>query len=114
VAIYAITIFYGGVKLRPHGQKLIIGDEGRMATLTILLYHIFAGLLNENNLGLGSQSKDRRMTGAILCLEIVVVKDIVVRDMAVVAIGPCMMRTVAPGSVLRPHNVAIDTGLRTV
>ncbi len=114
VTINAITIFNVWMKSRPHGLQFIIGNEVSVAPLTILLNRVLACLLNKNDLRLVAKGKYGRMPRAILGFKIIVVQKIVVGHMAVVAIGPGMMRAVAPGGILRPHYVAVDTGLRPI
>ena len=50
------------------------------------------------------------MAHSILSLEVILIQHVVVRNMAVVAGGIVAMCAVAPGGVLRSHNMAVDTG----
>jgi len=51
---------------------------------------------------------------SVFRLEIVFVEHIVMGNVAVVAVRPLTMGAVRPGSVLRGHDMAIDTGFRFV
>jgi len=54
------------------------------------------------------------MTHPVLGFEKVFVEYIVVRHMAVVAIGNPSMRPMGPGGILGSHNMAVHTGLRLI
>ena len=50
------------------------------------------------------------MPETVFRFKVIVVKLVVVRNMAIVAIGPFAMAAVTPCSVLRCHDVAVYTG----
>jgi hypothetical protein len=85
-----------------------------MATYTVPVNNFTTGFMNENNLGFKPQSEHRGMAKTVLCLEVIFVKYIVMRYMAIVAVSLFTVRAVIPRSVLGGHNMAVNTGLRPV
>jgi hypothetical protein len=65
-------------------------------------------------LRLQPESKHGSMTHPVLGLEKILVKDIVVGNMTIVAIGNPAVRTMTPGSILRGHDMTVHTGLRLI
>ena len=83
-----------------------------MTPQAIVLNYLFPFLFDKNHLGFLSQGKHGGMPETVLGLKIVLVKYVVVRDMAVVAGGSLPVGAVAPGGILRSHNVTVYTGGR--
>jgi hypothetical protein len=82
-----------------------------MAAYAVLMNYIPSGLMNKNNLRLQAEGKHGGMAHSVFRFEEVLVEHVVVRYVAIVAIGVPAVRAVVPGGVLRCHNVAIDTSL---
>ena len=85
-----------------------------MTTDAILLYHFNSCLFDKNNLGLGSERKYSCMAHTVFRFKKVRPKDIIMRDMTIVATGFFSMRTVRPGSILRCHDMAVHAGFRFI
>jgi hypothetical protein len=85
-----------------------------MTADTILMYHISSGLMNKNYLWFKPEGKHGCVAHSVFGLKKVFVENVVVRYMAIVAIGVFAVRTVPPGGILRRHNMAIDTGFRLI
>ena len=81
-----------------------------MATNAILVHHIASGFMNENHRRLHPEGKHRSMTHPVFCFEKILVENVVMWHVALVAIGVLPVRAVAPCSILRRDNVAIDAG----
>jgi hypothetical protein len=103
------------------GQVLIrrkpgvpVFKQAFMTSQAVFLDDMFPFLLDENNLGFVAQGKDSGMPQTVLCLEIVFVEYIIMRHMAIIAIGNFPVCTVVPGGVLRSHYMAIHACLRPV
>lgn len=67
-----------------------------------------------NNFRFRPRGENGRMVQPILGFEEVFVKYIVMRHMAVVAMGHFPVGAMIPGNVLGSHDVAIDTSLRVI
>jgi hypothetical protein len=93
------------------GHTQIAGQQMLVAPDAIVLYHFPSGFVNEYNLWFKPQCKHIRMPRPVFCLEIIMVEDIVVRNMTIVARGTFAMAAMVPGSILRRHNMAVDTCL---
>lgn len=85
-----------------------------MASDTVIFYNIQPGLFNKYHLWLGAQAEDGCMSQAVFCLEEILVKNIVMRDMAIVAISFSPVRAVAPCRILWRHDMAIHAGGRII
>ena len=85
-----------------------------MTTDTILMNNFLTSLVNENDLRFEAQGKHGGMTHSILGFKKIFIENIVVWNMAIVAIGIFAVRTMRPGGILRRHDVAIDASFRIV
>ena len=92
----------------------MIAKQCSMTPEAILLHHMFALLLDKNDLGFFAKGENCGMPEAILGLEIVFIDCIVMGDMALITIGPFPMRAVIPGGILGCHDVAVHTGGRII
>jgi hypothetical protein len=81
-----------------------------MTSDTIIFYNIYSCFTDENHLRLGTHRKYRGMSQSVFGFEIVFVENIIMRHMAVVATGFSPVGTVAPGGILRCHDVAVHAG----
>jgi hypothetical protein len=72
------------------------------------------GRFNLNNLGFEPECEHSGMAQPIHCFEVIFIHCIVLRHMAIVAMGNLAVRTVAPGGILRRHNMTIYAGLRII
>jgi len=93
------------------GKKAAVGNKIRMASYTIFVHHFPALFLNEDHLGFPAQGEYRCMPKPVLRLEIVLVYKIIMRNMAIVAVGDLSVGAVHPGLVLGRHDMAVDAGL---
>ncbi len=66
----------------------MVGEQIGMTPEAVVLYHMFSLLLDKDYLGFIAECKNGSMPETILCLEIVFVEHIVMRNMAIVAVGP--------------------------
>ena len=89
-------------------------QQGSVAPEAIILDHLLSLLLDKNDLGFSSKGKNGGMPEAILGFKIVFIDRIVMRNMAIVAVGPLPVRTVIPGGILWCHDVAVHTGGRII
>jgi len=85
-----------------------------MATDTIFLYYLNTCLFDKDHLRFGPERKNCGMTHAILRFKIVLPENIIMWDMALVTIGDCAVRTMAPGCILWRHDVAVHAGFRLI
>jgi hypothetical protein len=69
------------------GNKFGIEQQVGMTTDAVVMHHIPACLMNKNHLRFHPQGKYGSMPHAILSLEKVLTKDIVMRNMTVITIG---------------------------
>ena len=81
-----------------------------MTTYAISMYNFPARLFNKDNLWLLPQREDSRMPHAVLCLKIILIQDIIMRNMAIVTIGNFPVGTMKPGRILRRHDMTVHTG----
>jgi len=114
VTFYAATPFpdppvhpYGGFEFGIYQQFLMTPD-------TVVLHHPGAGFQNTNYLPLHSQGEQGRVAQSVVGFKIILTENIVVRHMAIVAMGIFAMRTVVPGGILGRHDMAVDTSFRPV
>jgi hypothetical protein len=68
-------------------KKPAVGKQFPMAAYAVPVNNFTTGFMNENNLGFKPQSEHSGMTKTIFCLEIVFIKNIVMRHMAIVAVS---------------------------
>ena len=104
----------------PSGMFFQVSGTGRntwtciekplVTTQAVCMHGIFAGIFDKYDLGFPAESEDGGMPQAVLCLEEIFIEHIVVRYMAIVAVGYPAMGTVRPGGVLRCHDVAVGAG----
>jgi len=66
--------------------------------------------MNPDHLRFHPQCEYRGMPHAVLGLKEVMIENIVVRNMAVIAVGVLPVRVVRPCGILGCHNVAVNTG----
>ena len=85
-----------------------------MAADTIILNNFLTCFMNKNYLRFPSEGINSGVTHAILSLKKILIKYIIVWDMAIVTVGHFAVRTMIPGSILWGHDVAINTSLRFV
>jgi len=85
-----------------------------MASDAVVLNHPLPGLVDLNYLWFQSQRENCGMPHAVLCLKEVMTENIVMRNMAVVAMGILPMRVVRPCRVLGCHDVAVNAGFGIV
>ena len=85
-----------------------------MAAEAVLLNHLLPGFLDLNHLGFFAQGKNGGVSQTILGFKIIVIEKVIVRYMALIAIGHFPVGTVKPGGILGSHDVAVYTGLRPV
>jgi len=81
-----------------------------MAPDAVPMDNFLPGFLNENHLWFQPEGEHGGMPQPVFCLEIILVENIVVRDMAIVAVCSLTMGTVIPGCVLGSHDVTVDAG----
>ncbi len=101
----SLTVIMIGI---PH--QFFIRYEFGMTVNTVGLHHFPAFLFYKDHLGFSPQGKYGGMTQTVLCLEIIFIKNIIMRNMAVIAMGMLSVGTVAPGGILRRHDMAVHTG----
>jgi hypothetical protein len=80
-----------------------------MAADAVLFHHSLAGLQNHDYLGFRPHRKNGSMAYAVFGFKIVLIELIVMGDMAVIAMGGFTMGAVAPGRVLRGHDMTVHT-----
>jgi len=80
----------------------------------VLVNNFTTGFMNENNLWLKPQSEHGGMAKTVFCLEVIFVKYVVMRHMAIIAVSLLTVRAVIPCCVLWGHNMTVNTGLRLV
>ena len=95
-------------------HDFVIGKQIGMAPEAVVLNHFFSFLLDKDYLRFLAQRENCSVSEAILCLEIILIDHIVMRNMAIVAMGPLPVGTMVPGSILRCHDVTIYAGLRII
>ena len=78
-----------------------------MAADAIIMHCLFPFFFYKDDLGLPAQCENSGMPESIFTLEIIFIEYIVLRNMTIVAMGCFAMRTVAPGSILGSHDMAI-------
>jgi hypothetical protein len=110
----AVAVGAMGMKRLRILKQLRICDQMAVAADAIVLHHILACPMDMNHLWLSPKRENGGVPQSVFRLEIVFVKHIVVRHMAVVAVGHFTMRTVTPGGVLRCHDVAVHAGFRFI
>jgi hypothetical protein len=66
----------------------VIGKQIGMAPEAVVLNHFLSFLLDKDYLWFIAESENCSVSEAILCLEIVFIEHIVMRNMAIVAVGP--------------------------
>lgn len=81
-----------------------------MAADAVILHHTLTRFLYEYNLWFGTECKNGGMTHPILRLKEILVELIVVGHMAIVAMCLLTVGAVAPGGILRCHDMAVYTG----
>jgi len=96
------------------GQQFVVGQKFLMAADAIFLDHLDTGVLDKDHLGFGPHGKDSGMPQPVFRLEEILSHKIIMGDMAFVAICHCPVRTVAPGGVLRRHDMAVHAGCRII
>lgn len=95
-----------------HGtiHDFLVAEQVLMAADTIVLHYLFPFFLYKNNLGFPSECEDGGMPDTILCLEVIFIQHIVMRNMTIIAVGLLPVRAVTPGCVLGRHNMAVHAG----
>lgn len=95
-------------------HKFTVGKEFRVASDAVFVNHFPPSLMDKDNLRLKPESKHRSMSEAILRLEEVLIKHIIMGYMTVVTVGLFAVRAMVPGGILGSHYVAVYTSLRFV
>src|SRR5512133_3970773 len=85
-----------------------------VTTDTVLFHNPLTGLKDHDDLRFGSHGKDRGVPHAVLCFKIIFVQLVIVRDVAIVAMCHVMMRAVAPGGILRRHDMTVNACFRFI
>ena len=91
-----------------------ICDLSLMAADAIILDDLDRWLPGTDYLRFRSQGEDGGMIKSVFGLEEILVGDIVMRHMAVIAVGNLTMGAMCPSEVLRCHQVTVHTGLRII
>jgi hypothetical protein len=85
-----------------------------MTSLTVLLYYPYSVFLNLDYLRFCPHGKNGGMPQPIFCFKKIGSKNVVLGHMAIITGRNLSMRTMLPGSILRSHYMAIDTGFWVV
>ena len=85
-----------------------------MTADAVLMHHLLSGFVNEDNLRFEPKGKHGSVAHSVFCLEKIFVENIVVWNMAIVAMCYPAVRTVRPCGILGRHYVAVGAGLRIV
>jgi len=86
-----------------------IHKEFFMATDAIALHDPGPGFQDSDHLPFHTQGEEGGMTQTIIGFEIILIENIVVRNMTIVAVCILAVGTVCPRGILRGHDVAVDT-----
>jgi hypothetical protein len=81
-----------------------------VASIAIFLHHNKPRFPDKYDLRFIPEGENRCMPETIFRLEKIFIEDVIVRNMAIVAIGHPPVGTMAPGGELRRHDVAVHAG----
>lgn len=99
---------------RRHRLERDAADQRPVTAFAVFFNDSNASLFGSDNLRLHVKSKHGRMPKPVHRFEGILVKHVIVRDMAVIADRNPPVTAVLPGHVFRPHDMAVDTGFRIV
>ncbi len=85
-----------------------------MASFAVFLNDFRPRLVYFNNLRFQPQSENCRVPRAVLRLKVVFGGDVIMRDVAVVAVRKFSVRAMRPSSVSGTHNMTVVAGFRLV
>jgi hypothetical protein len=110
VTIPALLVLTQHCKFRVHRGHPVVCQYFFMTPDAVLLHNALSRLQDENHLGLCTKGENGSMTHAIFGFKVILVKCIVVWNMAIIAMGHLAVRAATPGSILWGHNMAIYAG----
>ena len=114
VALPAMTLFAKVIVLRSVHFCVAAVEHVTVAPDAVLLNNFLSGLLYKNYLWLSSQGENGGVPQSILRFEIIMIEEVVVRNMTIVAYSAVAVRAVKPRAVLRSHDVAVHARVRVV
>lgn len=95
-------------------HQFAVGKKFRVTSYAVFVNYLPTGLMNEDYLRFEPESKHCSMPEAVLRLEVILVKYVIVGHMAVVAVCLLAVRTMVPCGILRSHNMTVHAGLGLV
>jgi hypothetical protein len=105
IPVHAVMMKHFGVVEDP-----AVCQKVGMTANTIVLDHVHTFLPYLDYLWFPPQRENGGVPQSVLCLEVIFVHHIIMRNMTIVTVGFFPVRAVVPGGILGGHDMTVHTG----